>query len=354
MNFSELLSHLLQKGASEVHFHAGMPVLARIGGQLQSVGGRKLKPTSTAALVQQLCSPQQKARLEVYRQVDLAYSLPGVSRLRANVFYQRGSASVVFQVIGPQEASLQQVNLPEKYLHHFRDLDRGLLLVVGPRGAGKSTTLARLVDEINTTQAKLILTIEDPIEYLHKSKRSAVVQREIGSDAVSFEAALMGAQRQRPDVIAIGEIRDVSTASAALNAAQNGHLVLSTLVAPDSARAIHTLLKLFPPEERMAQRIVLAESLVGLIAQRLIPSTAGERVAVMEVVLMGPALREVLKHPESNGRFQELLHDPSLADCQSFDAHLLELYRSGQVDYQTALLNTTDPAHFEAEASHPL
>lgn len=354
MNFDELLVHLLQKGVSEIHFHAGMPVLARTNGQLQSVGGRKLKPQSTAALVAQLCSPQQKAQLEVYRQTDLAYSLPGVARLRVNIFYQRGSASVVFQAIGPYEESLGQVNLSQEYLRAFRDLGRGLLLVVGPRGSGKSTTVARLVDEINTHHAKLILTVEDPIEYLHKSKRSAVVQREIGSDAVSYEKALMGTSRQRPDVIVIGEIRDSITASVALGAAQNGHLVLSTLVAMDSAHAVKVLLEMFPAEERGAWRTLLADSLAGLVAQRLIPAKDEGRVAVMEVVSMTPHLRDLLKRPDQTAQLYELLRDPDVVGNQSFDAHLLELYRGGQVEYQTAVLNATDPARFEAEAQKPL
>jgi len=354
MNFAELLTHLLQKGASDIHFHAGMPVLARLEGQLQSVGGRKLKPENTASLVDQLCTPQQKARLEVYRQVDLAYSLPGVARLRVNIFYQRGSVSVVFQTIGPQETSLRQVNLSEEYLRYFRDLGKGLVLVAGPRGSGKSTTLARLVDEINQRHAKLILTVEDPIEYLHRSKKSAVVQREIGSDAVSFEKALLSTQRQGPDVIVIGEIRDSSTASVALSAAQNGHLVLSTLTAPDSLQAINLLLELFPAEERGAQRILLADSLAGIMAQRLIPSKAGDRVALMEVVQMTAHLRDMLKHPEQNKRLHDLLRDPDAVGNQTFDGHLLELYRGGQVDHQTAMLNALDPARFEAEAQNPL
>ena len=354
MNFDELLVHLLRKGATEVHFHAGMTVLARMGGQLQSVGGRKLKPSGTSALVDQLCTPQQKARLEVYRQADLAYSLPGVARLRVSVFYQRGSASVVFQSVGPQEASLKQVNLPEEYLRHFRDLEKGLVLMVGPHSSGKSTTLARIVDEINAQHAKLILTVEDPIEYLHPSKRSAVVQREIGSDAVSFEKALMGTQRQSPDVIAIGEIRDSSTASVALNAAQNGHLVLSTLVAMDSAHAVKTLLELFPVEERGAGRVLLADSLAGIVAQRLLPSKAGDRVAMMEVVGMTTHLRDLLRRPDQAAQFYELLRDPDVVGNQSFDGHLLELYRGGQVDYQTALLNAADPKRLEAEAQNPL
>ncbi|GIW33446.1 type IV pilus twitching motility protein PilT [Meiothermus sp.] len=347
MHFEEMLTLLVHKGASDIHLHAGMPVLARIGGELRTITQSAITPEFTTSLVEKLCTPQQQARLHTFRQVDVAYSLPGLTRLRVNLFYQRGSISAVLHTLSSEDKDLSKVSLDAAYLEFFRDQRRGLVLVTGPIGAGKSTTLARLVDEINTHHTRVIVTVEDPIEYLHRPKRSAVIQREIGSDAVSYEKALLAAMRQNADVIVIGEIRDPATASAVLNAVYTGHLVLSTFVSSDSSSVLNRMLELFSQGERNINRVLLAESLLGIIHQRLVPTTDGERVPVTEVITMTPRIREALKQPSQTDRLREVLREQGLEGYQSFDENLLSLYNKGRVDYQTARLYAQNPTQFE-------
>jgi len=347
MHFEEMLTLLLHKGASDIHLHAGMPVLARIGDELKTVSRSTITPEFTASLVEKLCTPQQQARLRTLRQVDVAYSLPGLTRLRVNLFYQRGSISAVLHVLSSQDADLGKVDLKPEHLEFFRDQTRGLVLVTGPIGAGKSTTLARLVDEINTHHTRIIVTVEDPIEYLHRPKRSAVVQREIGSDAVSYEKALLAAMRQNADVIVIGEIRDQATAAAVLNAVYTGHLVLSTFVSSDSSSVLNRMLELFSQTERNINRVLLAESLLGIIHQWLVPTIHGDRLPVMEVIPITPRIREALKQPSQTDRLREVLREQGLEGYQSFDQNLLTLYRKGLVDYQTARLHSQNPTQLE-------
>lgn len=347
MHFEEMLILLVNKGASDIHLHAGMPVLARIGDELRTVTQSATTPEFTASLVEKLCTPQQKARLRTFRQVDVAYSLPGLTRLRVSLFYQRGSISAVLHVLSSEDTDLSKVNLYPEHLEYFRDQRRGLVLVTGPIGAGKSTTLARLVDEINTHHTRIIVTVEDPIEYLHRPKRSAVIQREIGSDAISYEKALLAAMRQNADVIVIGEIRDSATASAVLNAVYTGHLVLSTFVSSDSIGVLNRMLELFSHNERNINRVLLAESLVGIIHQRLVPTTDGQRVPITEVITMTPRIREALKQPSQTDRLREVLREQGLEGYLSFDQNLLALYYQGLVDYQTARLHAQNPTQFE-------
>ncbi|GIW26799.1 MAG: twitching motility protein PilT [Meiothermus sp.] len=347
MHFEEMLILLVHKGASDIHLHAGMPVLARIGDELKTVSQSVITPEFTASLVEKLCTPQQKARLRAYRQVDVAYSLPGLTRLRVNLFYQRGSISAVLHTLSSEDTDLSKVNLRPEHLEFFRDQRRGLVLVTGPIGAGKSTTLAKLVDEINTHHTRIIVTVEDPIEYLHRPKRSAVIQREIGSDAISYEKALLAAMRQNADVIVIGEIRDSATAAAVLNAVYTGHLVLSTFVSSDSVGVLNRMLELFSQVERNINRVLLAESLLGIIHQRLVPATNGQRVPITEVITMTPRIREALKQPGQTDRLREVLREQGLEGYQSFDQNLLALYYQGLVDYQTARLHAQNPTQFE-------
>lgn len=347
MQFEEMLSLLIHRGATDVHLHAGLPVLARIRGELQHIGPNTLTPEFTHSLADKLCSPHQQALLRTFRQVDVAYSLPGLTRLRVNLFYQRNSVSAVMHVLSREDADLSKVELTQETLDQFCKTERGLVLVTGPIGSGKSTTLARLVDEINQKQNRVIVSIEDPIEYLHVSKKSAVIQREIGSDAVSYEKAIDSAMRQNADVIVIGEIRDQATATAVLNAIHAGHLVLSSFNSPDVGSVFPKLLELFNSNERNINRVLLAEGLVGIIHQRLIPSTDGGRVAVMEILRNSPRLREALKLPAQTERIQEILNEPGFDGYRSFDEHLLQLHNEGRIDFQTARLYATNPTRFE-------
>ena len=247
MTLPELLASLVAKGVSDIHMHAGLPIAARLHGKLVPITQSPLTPQYTEALVEMMCNERQKAAFAERNQVDLAYALPGVARFRVNLFRQRGSVSCVMRVVNSDESKLWIVSLPQETLNYFRDKEKDLVLVTGPTGSGKSTTLARIIDEINQHHAKMIVTLEDPIEYLHRSKKSIVVQREIGQDAPCFKEGLVAAMRQDPDVIMIGEIRDYATAAAALEAAQTGHLVFSTLHTLDTVRTVNRMLDLFPP-----------------------------------------------------------------------------------------------------------
>lgn len=215
MTFPELLANLVARGVSDIHMHVGLPLMARLHGKLSPITQSPLTPQYTAALVDMMCNERQKAIFAERNQVDLAYAVPGVARFRVNLFRQRGSVSCVMRVVNSDESKLKIVSLPQETINYFRDKEKGLVLVTGPTGSGKSTTLARILDEINQHHSKMIVTLEDPIEYLHKGKNSIVVQREIGQDAPSFKDGLVAAMRQDPDVIMIGEIRDHATAAAA-------------------------------------------------------------------------------------------------------------------------------------------
>ena len=244
------------------------------------------------------------------------------------------------------------VNLPQETIDHFRDQEKGIILITGPTGSGKSTTLARIIDEINRTHSKMIVTVEDPIEFLHKSKRSAIAQREIGMDAVSFSEALAAAMRQDPDVIMIGEIRDHATAAAALSAAQTGHLVFATMHTQDAARTINRMMELFPPYERDVAHILFAESLVGIVSQRLLPKAGGGGwVAAMEVLKGTLRIRDLVKDEQRTSEIYDAIRDARLDGMQLFDDHLAELYTEDKISYETAMYAATSAQQFKLSAT---
>ncbi len=352
MRFNDLLHQLVDRGASDVHLHCGMPALARLHGELTPVSEGKVTPPYTEALVELMCDERQKATFRDKHQVDLAYSVPGLARFRVNLFRQRGSISAVLRVIKSDDDVLRVVNLPQDAIDYFRDQEKGLVLVTGPTGSGKSTTLARILDEVNARYAKMIVTVEDPIEYLHRSKRSAVVQRELGVDAPSFSEALVAAMRQDPDVIMIGEIRDHATAAAALSAAQTGHLVFSTLHTQDTVRTINRMIELFPPHERSTARILFAESLVGIVSQRLIPrADRAGRVAATEILKGTLRIKDLVRDEDRSGEIYDALRDARLDGMQLFDDHLAELYGQGIITFETGMASATSSQAFKMAAT---
>src|SRR5690554_2411578 len=351
MHFNDLLQRIVERGASDVHLHVGLPAMARISGKLNPVTESKITPRFTEALLDMMCDERQKAVFAEKHQIDLAYSVSGLGRFRVNLFRQRGSVSAVLRVINSDEKSLQVVNLPTDTVEYFRDQEKGLVLVTGPTGSGKSTTLARIVDEINQHHSRMIVTVEDPIEYLHRSKRSIVVQRELGSDAPSFSEALTAAMRQDPDVILIGEIRDHATAAAALSAAQTGHLVFSTLHTQDSVRPIHRMIELFPPHEREPARILFAVSLVGLVSPPLLPRGGGGRVAATEILKGTLRVEDLIRDEERTPELYDVLKEARLDGMQSFDDHLAELYAQGIIDYETGYTAATSSQAFKMAAT---
>ena len=352
MTFDELLGTFVKRGASDIHLHVGLQPMIRLNGKLVPVSENKLTPKFTDALVDIVCNEKQKQVFLEENQVDLAYSVSGLARFRVNLFRQRGSVSAVLRVINSDSSQLQVVNLPLETLDYFRDQEKGLVLVTGPTGSGKSTTLARIIDEINAVHAKMIITVEDPIEFLHKPKRSIIVQREIGSDAPSFSEALRAAMRQDPEVILIGEIRDYATAAAAISAAQTGHLVFSTLHTIDTVRTVNRVIELFPPHERETARVLFAESLVGVVSQRLLPRKGGKgRVAAQEVMKGTMRIKDLIKDEERSHELYDALKDSKLDGMQTFDDNIAQLYADDVIDYETGLTSATSMQAFKMSAT---
>jgi twitching motility protein PilT len=351
MTLNDLLNNFVQRGASDIHLHAGLRPMVRIGGKLVPVSETVLTPKFTESLLDAFCADKHRLIFQEKNQVDLAYSVPGLARFRVNLFRQRGSVSAVLRVINADERQLQVVNLAPDILDYFRDQEKGLVLVTGPTGSGKSTTLARLIDEINRSHAKMIITVEDPIEFLHRPKQSVIVQREIGADAPSFSEALIAAMRQDPEVILIGEIRDYATAAAALSAAQTGHLVFSTLHTMDTVRTVNRMVELFPPHERASARMLFSESLVGIVSQRLLPRKTKGRVAALEVMKGTLRIKDLIKDEKRSHELYDALKDSRLDGMQTFDDHIAQLYGEDVIDYHVGMMAATSMQSFKMAAT---
>lgn len=351
MTFNDLLASLVNKGASDIHLHVDTYPMARIDGRVVQVGHTKLSPADTEALVKLMCDERQQNIFDDQQQIDLAYNVPGIARFRVNLFRQRSAVSAVMRVVKSDEGHLRVVTLPPELLEFFRDQEKGLILITGPTGSGKSTTLTRLIDDINEVHNKIIVTVEDPIEYLHHNKQSVIVQREIGADAPSFSKALVAAMRQDPDVVMIGEIRDYATAAAAISAAQTGHLVLSTLHTIDTVRTVNRMIELFPSHERTAARLLFADSLVGIVSQRLLPRVGGGRVVAAEVMRGTLRIKDLLRDETRYNELYDALKDSRLGGMQLFDDALVQLYMEGTIDFSTGYYAATSSQTFKMAAT---
>jgi twitching motility protein PilT len=291
-----LLERGVAAGASDLHVTVGAAPAVRVRGQLTQIDGfGRLDADSIRALLYRILTTEQQKRLELDRQLDLSYAVPGLARFRVNVFVQREAFAAAFRVVPDDLKTLEELALPES-LRELTTLARGLVLVTGPTGSGKSTTLAALIDEINRTRSDHIITIEDPIEFLHRHKRCLVNQREIGTDAPSFGAALRAALRQDPDVILLGEMRDLETISTALTAAETGHLVFGTLHTQSAVGTIDRMIDAFPAEQQDQVRTMIAGSLQGVVTQALLPTSDGQgRVPALELLAPDDAIRNLIR-----------------------------------------------------------
>ncbi len=279
--------------------------------------------------------------------MDFSYSLPGVARFRVNAFVQRGSVSLVLRAIPFQIKSVSELLLPD-VITTLADEERGLILVTGTTGSGKSTTLASMIDHINSTYAKHIVTIEDPAEFLHRDKRCIINQREVGEDTISFARALRRVLRQDPDVILIGEMRDEETVRTALSAAETGHLVLSTIHTVDASESVNRIIDFFPQAEQKQARAMLAGTLKGVISQRLVPTPDGTgRVATCEVLRMTGRVKDMIMNPADTGRLPEVIAEGAYYGMQSFDQALLQHYQAGRVSMEEALKAASHPHDFK-------
>ena len=343
VKIADMLRNIVAQRASDIHLHAGAPPFMRVDGSLEPFQGvPALTPQQTEQVALAMMSEPQRELFLHRHELDFAFTIPNVARFRCNVFRQRGSVGVVMRVVQDSVPSFETLGLPISVMTEFASQERGLVLVTGPTGHGKSTTLAAMVDHVNRKFPKNIITVEDPIEILHVNQRSLVIQREVGLDTSDFANALKYAMRQDPDVIMIGEMRDRETVEAAITAAQTGHLVFSTLHTLDAVRTINRIIDFFPPYEREQIRILLADSLLGIISQRLLPRADGPgRVLAQEVLVNTPLIRDYLKDEEKTPLIKGALTEDNLRGMKTFDQHLVELYLDGKVSMENALSAAT-------------
>ena len=348
MKIADMLNTMVAQRASDIHLQAGAPPHMRVDGSLQILEGiPPLTPQQTEQIALAMMSEPQRELFKHHHELDFAFTIPQVARFRCNAFYQRSSVGIVMRVVGDAVPSFETLGLPVPVLSEFSSQTRGLVLVTGPTGSGKSTTLATMVDYINRRYPRNIITIEDPIEILHHNQRSLVIQREVGLDTDNFVHALKYAMRQDPDVIMIGEMRDKETVEAAISAAQTGHLVFSTLHTLDAIRSVNRIIDFFPPHERDQIRIMLAESLLGIMSQRLLPrADAQGRVLALEVLVNTPLIRDYIKDETKTPLIKEAMLGDNIRGMQTFDQHLVDLYLARQISMEDALAMATSSHEF--------
>ena len=343
------LMTVIETESSDLHLKVpSQPMVRRYGKLVPIEGSEPLRPEDTEATLFHMLTDE--AKLEAFRterEVDFSYSVPGVARFRVNAFVQRGSVSLVCRAIPFEIKTANELMLPP-VIDEIADEERGLILLTGTTGSGKSTTLAAMIDHINTSYAKHIVTIEDPVEFLHRDKTSIINQREVGEDTASFARALRRVLRQDPDVILVGEMRDEETVRTALSAAETGHLVLSTIHTVDAAESVNRIIDFFPQSEQRQARAMLAGTLKAVISQRLVPTPdRNGRVATCEILRMTGRVRDMIMNPEETGRLPEVIVEGAYYGMQSFDQALLYHVQQGRVAMEDALKAATHPHDFK-------
>ncbi len=348
-DIDQALTYMVEREGSDLHLKADSPPVARVHGDLWALqGSTPLAPEDTEAVFEHVAA-ESTIRQEFADdgEADFSYEIPGVSRFRVNAFRQRGTVSLVMRAIPLQVRTIGDLGLPQ-VVSRLADEPRGIILLTGTTGSGKSTTLAAMVDQINSNKARHIVTLEDPIEYLHNDKLSIINQREVGSDTKSFARAMKRVLRQDPDVILIGEMRDEETVRTALSAAETGHLVLSTLHTLDATETINRIIDFFPPHLQQQARVMLASTLKGAISQRLVPRADSEgRVAVSEVMVVTGRIQDLILNPEETGKISEVIGEGDFYGMQTFDQALLGFVRDGVVSEEVAMETASSPHDFK-------
>jgi twitching motility protein PilT len=339
----DLLETMVALGASDLHVTVGSHAVIRLNGSLERLDQfPRLSADDTQRLLYRILSTEQQKHLEINRQIDVSYSIPGLARFRVNVYFQRESLGAAFRMIPAELKTLEDLGLPTQ-LHELSRKPRGLVLVTGPTGSGKSTTLAAIVDEINRTRDDHIMTIEDPIEFLHRHKRCIVNQREIGPDATSFADALRGALRQDPDVILLGEMRDLETISTAITAAETGHLVFATLHTQDAPSTIDRLIDVFPAAQQEQIRVQLAATIQGIVTQTLLPTVDGKgRVAALEILLPDDAVRNLIRQAKVE-QIYSVMQTNTGRGMQTLEQALVDLITRGIITQEVAMSRSSRP-----------
>jgi len=348
MVLNEILQVALRGGASDIHLKSGLPPIFRVDGALLPLkDAPRLSPEDIARMVQAIMNDQQRQKFRQTNECDLAYGVPGLGRFRVNVFQQRGTIGAVFRVIPFRIQTIEQLLLP-RVIEKIAMEPRGLILVTGTTGSGKSTTLAAMIEHINQNATRHIMTIEDPIEFLIRDKRSIINQREVGVDTLSFAQALKSALRQDPDVILVGEMRDLETIQTALTAAETGHLVMSTLHTVDAAETINRIISAFPPHQQQQVRLQLASVLRAVISQRLVPRADGKgRVPAVEVLICTSRIRELIEDAERTKEIPTAIKEGRDAyGMQTFDQSLMQLVQAGLVTQEEALKQASNRDDF--------
>ncbi|MDQ3760092.1 MAG: type IV pilus twitching motility protein PilT [Actinomycetota bacterium] len=347
-DIDQALRYVVEHEGSDLHVKVPARPMVRIHGVLQPIAGTEpLTPDDTdAALGHILGDPAQLTDFAEVGEADFSYEVPGVSRFRVNAFRQRGHVSIVCRAIPFQVRTIDDLGLPQ-VIKDLADEKRGIILLTGTTGSGKSTTLAAMIDQINSTKAEHIVTLEDPIEYLHRDKRSIINQREVGQDTESFGRAMKRVLRQDPDVILIGEMRDEETVRTALSAAETGHLVLSTLHTLDATETINRIIDFFPPHLQGQARVMLAATLRGVVGQRLMPKIGGGRVAVCEVLVVTGRVQDLILNPNETGKITEVIAEGEYYGMQTFDQALLKHVMAGSVAEEDAMEGASSPHDFK-------
>ncbi len=345
LKIENLLEEVVNKKASDLHLQAGLPPMLRIDGSLTPiVNAPVLDEQTSEALIMQILDDEQKQILLKDKELDFSFAFGNLTRFRANAFHERGNLAIALRSIPNDIKTVEDLGLPA-VVSNFAEYPRGLVLVTGPTGSGKSTTLAALIDKINTEKAHHIITIEDPIEFTHKSKRSVVVQREVHYDTYSFSVALRSALRQDPDVVLIGEMRDLETISAAITIAETGHLVFATLHTNSAAQSIDRMIDVFPPHQQPQIRSQLANILQGICSQRLIPAIGGGRVVATEVLVANPAVRNIIREGKVH-QLDAVIQTGADQGMQTMDRTLIKLVQSGVITFDEARNYAVDLTEF--------
>ncbi len=351
LNIDDLLRELVAKEASDLHIKAGKSPVMRIHGDLHRSSWPALTPEQTSELLLGILNEERRERLHAYKELDLSYHVPGLARFRVNMFWQRHNIGAVFRVIPFNIRTIDELRMP-KVCKNIAMLPRGLVLVTGPTGSGKSTSLAAMINEININKRCHIMTIEDPIEYVHADKQSIINQRELATDTHSFAGALKHVMRQNPDVILVGEMRDLETIQLAITAAETGHLVFSTLHTVDAAQTIDRVVDVFAPEQQAQIRTQLSVTLQAVVSQTLLPTTDGKgRVAAFEVMSATPSIRTLIREGKTHQLYLDIQTGGDFG-MQTLDGCLLSLLKDKLIDYEHALAKCSNPSDFTRRATN--
>lgn len=343
IDFGEILNRILEENASDLHVCVGAAPMIRVHGHLKPLDGPPLTAEDTREFIYSILTSDQRKQLESEWQIDFAYMIPKRARFRVNAYFQKGAIGGAFRLIPSEIRSLEELGMP-LVLKEFCNRPRGFILVTGPTGSGKTTTLASMLDEINQARNEHILTIEDPIEFMHQHKGCIVNQRELGADANSFALALKAALRQDPDVILVGEMRDLETVSTALTAAETGHLVLATLHTQDTPQTIDRVIDVFPPHQQQQVRVQLSVALQGIVTQQLLPTADGlGRVVACEVLVPTSAVRNLIREGKTH-QIYSVLQTGKTHGMQTMDAALAELVKSGKITTELAEARSSTPS----------